>query len=259
MKAIKLITRADDAGLNRTVNKAIRSSVRQGIVRNISLLAPAPAIAHAAECYADLTKEVDFGLQVCLVAEWENVRWGPVAEAAGLSTLVRKDGTFPYTYTELEQMNPAMDEILKEVKAQYDKLINLGFDLAYLTVDKNLESVPGLYSKLSVFCESSNLLFTEVLGTERQVEPLPGWPGPGEHPGTELADHLATVQSGTYVLIGRPAFKTDEIEHLKRPGQPRMEVLLSRNRQRRMFADIEIVDYCQNAGIEVIRYSYFEK
>ena len=44
MDSIRLVTRADDAGLNKTVNRAIRSAANDGIVRNISLMAPAPAI-----------------------------------------------------------------------------------------------------------------------------------------------------------------------------------------------------------------------
>ncbi|MBN1685341.1 MAG: ChbG/HpnK family deacetylase [Spirochaetales bacterium] len=259
MKEIKLITRADDAGLNRTVNKAIRSSVKQGIARNISLLAPAPAIVHAAECFADLDKDVDFGLQVCLTAEWENVRWGPVAGAAQVPSIVRDDGTFHYTLRDLEQANPAIDEIMAEVKAQYDTLIALGFDLAYLVVTREFDGIPGLRKELTAFCKTNGLLTAGGSGGEVPDEPLPGWSGPGEHPGTELADHLATAQSGTYLVVGRPAFKTDEIEYLKRPGQPKREALLSRNRERRMFADIEIVDYCENGGIEPVRYSRFKK
>jgi hypothetical protein len=258
MKGIKLITRADDAGLNRTVNKAIRSSVKQGIVRNISLLAPAPAIVHTAECFGDLAGEVDFGLQVCLIAEWENVRWGPVAGAAQVPTIVRNDGTFAFDIAELQQLNPAVDEIMSEVNAQYEKLTALGFSLSYLEyIDYG--GIPGVDEELAVFARSNNLVpapaRTAAHADYSPVAQLPGWSGPGEHPGTELADHLATVKEGTYLLAGCPAFKTDEIKYLKKPGDTHGEALLSRNRQRRMFADIEIVDYCENVGIELIRYS----
>ncbi len=255
MKRIRLITRADDAGLNLTVNKAIRSSVKQGIVRNISLLAPGPAIVHAAECFGDLSDEVDFGLQVCLTDEWENVRWGPVAGAAQVPTIVRNDGTFPFDVAELKQLAPAIDEIMTEVNAQYERLRALGFVLKFLDQYMDYGGIPGVEEELTAFAGRNNLSAALARAGATRVPPLPGWSGPGEHPGTELADHLATVGEGTYLLVGHPAFKTDEIEFLKRPGQPRGDALLSRNRQRRMFADIEIVDYCANSGIEPIRYS----
>jgi predicted glycoside hydrolase/deacetylase ChbG (UPF0249 family) len=253
VKGIKLLTRADDAGLNTTVNKAIRSSVKQGIVRNISLLAAAPAIDHAMECFGDLTGEVDFGLQLCFISEWENVRWGPVAGAAGVATIVRRDGTFAYNPSELKALAPDIADLLAEAEAQYEKLTSLGFELTYVTGHDDYSGIPGLKEKVSAFAKGKKL----VDDLNVSVSPLPGWPGPAEHPGTELADHLATTQIGTYLLDGHPAFKTEEIEFLKRPGEPRGEALLSRNRQRRMFADIEIVDYCENVGIELVRYSSF--
>ena len=259
MKGVRLITRADDAGLNKTVNKAIRSSVKQGIVKNISLLAPAPAIVHAAECFGDLTDQVDLGLQVCLTAEWENVRWGPAAGAAQVPTIVRNDGTFAFDLTELRQLNPAIDEIMDEVNAQYEKLCALGFTLGFMDEYMDYGKIPGVGEELAAFARSKNLTRRVTGDGEAPILPLPGWTGPGEHPGTELADYLSTVEEGTYLLIGLPAFKTNEIEYLKRPGQPRGEALLSRNRQRRMFADIEIVDYCENVGIELIRYSSLSK
>lgn len=258
MSNIRLITRADEAGLNRTVNKAIRSSVKQGIARNIGLLAPAPAIVDASERFEDLAGEVDFGLQVCLTAEWENVRWGPVAGAAQVPTIVRGDGTFAFSIGELIQLDPAIDELMNEVNTQYEKLCALGFTLTFMDEYSTYGDIPGLGNELSSFARSKGLIYHPTQTAEKTIQPLPAWPGPGEHPGTELADHLSTVESGTYLLAGRPAFKTDEIEYLKRPGEPRGEALLTRNRQRRMFADIEIVDYCENVGIEPIRYSSLE-
>ncbi len=259
MKGINLVTRADEAGLNRTVNKAIRSSVKQGIVRNISLLAPAPAIAHAAESFDDLNDEVDFGLQLCLTAEWENLRWGPVAGAAQVPGIVRDDGTFPFSYAELAKLNVSADEIMLEAKAQYEKLVSLGFHLVYLVAHQEIEGLGGIREKLADFSAKNNLIYAGNPGNAPTVSPLPGWAGPGEHPGTELADHLATLKSGTYLLAGRPAFKTEEMENLKQPGRPRGAVLFSRNRERRMFADIEIVDYCENAGIQLFRYSSLQR
>ena len=253
MKGIKLVTRADEAGLNSTVNKAIRSAVKQGIVRNISLLAPAPALDHAAECFSDLDGDVDFGLQVCLIAEWENPRWGPVSQ--DVSSLAREDGTFPFDFQEFVRLSPKNEDILAELEAQYDALISIGFTLSYMCAPKEIVQLPGLSNELKSFSKNKNLLFAPNLESELSLKALPGWAGPGEHPGTELADHLATVERGTYILAGRPAFKNEEIEFLKHPGAPRGEALLPRNRERRMFADIEIVDYCENVGIELLRYS----
>jgi chitin disaccharide deacetylase len=255
MKGIRLVTRADDAGINRTANKAIRSSVRQGIVRNISLLAPGPEIESAVDTLGDLAQEVDFGLHVCITAEWLNLRWGPVAEASRVTTLLQSDDTFAYDCAELEGLSPNIEEMMIEVAAQYDKLKALGFPIRYLDAHMGVGRVAGLSARLTAFAEQNGLLHSEVLAEKGKISRVPGWPGPGEHPGTELADHLAGVQKGTYLLVGHPEFKTDEVEELRLPGHAMGEVLLGRNRERRMFADIEIVDYCENVGIELLRYS----
>ena len=88
MEGIRLVTRADDAGLNLTSNKAIRASVRQGIVRNVSLLAPGPYIEHAAETLGDLAGQADFGLHLCLTAEWANLRWGAVSDPKNVTSVL---------------------------------------------------------------------------------------------------------------------------------------------------------------------------
>ena len=255
MKGIRLVTRADDAGLNVTSNKAIRASVRQGIVKNISLLAPAPDIEHAAETLCDMADRVDFGLHLCLTAEWANLRWGAVSDPKIVASVLRGDLTFPATCDELSSGSPIVEEMMIEVEAQYKLLIDLGFTLSYLDEHMGVGSVSQLHQSLRDFAKERGLVYDRELIDSGIIGRLPEWEGPGEHPGTELADHLATVPAGTYRLVGHPAFKTDEMQELRFPGKPSGAHFLTRNRQRRMFADIEIVDYCENVGIETLRYS----
>ena len=255
MAGIRLVTRADDAGLNITSNKAVRASVRQGIVRNISLLAPAPEIDHAAEILADLADQADFGLHVCLTSEWANLRWGSISEPTVVSSLLRSDNSFPATYDEFAASSPNIGEMMVEVQAQYELLMELGFTLSYIDTHMGVGRVSQLHDELKVFAREKDLVYDRQLLEAGSFTWLPGWDGPGEHPGTELADHLATVPAGTYRIVGHPAFKTEEMRELRFPGKPAGEHYLPRNRQRRMFADIEIVDYCENVGIELVRYS----
>ena len=255
MKKAQLVTRADDAGMNTTVNRAIRAAVKQGIVRNISLMAPAPAIEHAAEALADLAAGVDFGLHVCLTCEWQNLRWGPVSDASAVDSLLLPDGRFPYTCEELDARKPDAEQMMREVEAQHARLVALGFPLAYLDEHMGVGRVSPLADRLAAFAADRGLAYDRGLRDRGALAPLPGWQGPGEHPGTELADYLAGVGSGTYLLIGHPGFKTEEMERLHAPGRATGEAMIARNRQRRMFADIEIVDYCDNGGIRLLRYS----
>lgn len=253
--SVRLVTRADDAGTTRTTNRAIRAAARDGIVRNVSLMAPAPEIEHAAETLLELGETIDFGLHVTLVCEWQNLRWGPVSDPSAVGSLLRRDGTMSPTVSDLNLLRPRMEELLLEVEAQYDRLRSLGFTLRYLDEHLGVGAINGLGEQLERFAAGKGLVCDRSLHDSRRLVDLPGWHGPAEHPGTELADFLAGVPAGTYLLVGHPGFKEEEMQLLRLPGHEAGEAALMRNRDRRMFMDIEIVDYCQNVGIELLRYS----
>lgn len=254
MNSIRLVTRADDAGLNTTANRAIRSAVTQGIVRNVSLMAPAPAIEDAAEVLSGLGDTVDFGLHVTLTAEWDPVRWGPVSGNAP-GAFLRRDGTFHLKVNEIKTAAADAEAVLDEVKAQLDRLVSLGFEISYLDEHMLVGDVPGLGDALNEFARKNNLVSDRELRESGKLSAIPGWTGPAEHPGTELADHLSGVEPGAYLLIGHPGTKDEEMQLLRVPGGRPGDVVLQRNRERRMFMDIEIVDYCENVGITLVRYS----
>jgi len=255
MDTIRLVTRADDAGLNKAMNRAIRSAVKDGIVRNISLMAPSPAIEDAADTLLEFAHTVDFGLHLTLTSEWDSVRWGPIRESATVPGLVRRDGTFHLRVDELDAASPSTDELMGEVDAQYNRLKSLGFSLSYLDEHMLVGSVGALADGLRSFAVDHNLACDRALRADGTLSSLTDWAGPGEHPGTELADHLSGTDAGTYLLVGHPGTKDDEMQLIRVPGGRPGEVAVRRNRERRMFMDIEIIDYCANAGISLLRYS----
>ena len=255
MSGIRLVTRADDAGLHALANRAIRDTVLQGIVRNISLMAPAPAVRNAYELLGDLGGRVAFGLHVTLTSEWETLRWRPLTKPSNSSNLAGSDGTMFRTVDELTAAAPDTDAVLEEVSAQYELLRNLGFELSYLDEHMFCGEVPGLVDGLAAFAKEHGLVYDRELHRSSALTVLPGWDGPAEHPGTELADHLSQTAPGTYLLVGHPATKDEEMQHIRGAGRSAGEVALERNRERRMFMDIEIVDYCENVGIELLRYT----
>ena len=253
MATIRLVTRADDAGLNHSTNRAIRASVKQGIAHNISLLATTPSIEDASKVLADLHGIVNFGLHVCLTSEWRNPRFKPLGSK--VQSMVRDDGSFPASLDELATHAPKDDEIISEVTAQYEKLISLGFQLSYLDEHMSIGGIAGIADVLTDFAKENELVYDRTLRNAQVISPLVGWQGPGPHPGTELADHLSSTPAGTYLVVGHPGFKSDEMQQLRRDAGDEYDALQERNRQRRMFADIEIVDYCDNAPVKLLRYT----
>lgn len=258
MNGIRLVTRADDAGLHPLINRAIRETVARGIVRNVSLMAPAPAIRNAWDVLGDLSDRVDFGLHVTLTAEWQAPRWSALTGETQPAGFLRPDGTMHFSESDLADASPNLDEILNEVGAQYDLLTGMGFELRYLDEHMAIGNVPGLAERLGAFAREKGLVCSRALVESGRMAPLPGWSGPEEHPGTELADVLSQTAGGTYLLVGHPANKDQDIRHIRLNGQAPDIVVLKRNRERRMFMDIEILDYCENSGIETLRYSNLE-
>ncbi len=256
---IGLVTRADDAGLHPVSDRAIRDTAVKGIVRNISLMAPAPAVANTFEVLGDLEDRVDFGLHVTLTAEWRNLRWRPLTAPAAhgdmARTFTRPDGTMHCSVDELVATAPIPSLLMAEVEAQYNKLTSLGFEISYIDTHMGVDSVPDLADALADFARRHNLVNNRALLADGTLQRLPDWPGPAEHPGTELADHLASIEPGSYLLVGHPATKSEAIDEFYTADGARGDVTLRRNRERRMFMDIEIVDYCEAAGVRLFRYS----
>jgi hypothetical protein len=218
-------------------------------------MAPAPAIEDAADTLLELADGIDFGLHVTLVSEWDSVRWGPVTTSSQVPGLVRRDGTFHLQVGELDAAGPSKDELMGEVEAQYNRLRSLGFTLAYLDEHMLVGSVGTLAEELRAFASAHDLAYDRDLQSDGSLALLPDWAGPDEHPGTELADYLSGVGTGTYLLYGHPGTKDEEMQFLKVPGGRQGEVVMRCNRERRMFMDMEIIDYCENAGIRLLQYS----
>lgn len=252
MNTIRLVTRADDAGMHDNANRAIADTVSNGIVRNVSLMAPAPAIRNAFQELGHLSDEVDFGMHVTLTAEWSNLRWKPLHEA---SSFTRNDGTMHFSVSDLEAANPDLDAVVAEIEAQYELLTNLGFRLSYVDEHMLVGRIPGLAERIAAFAKEHNLIYDRALQDEGSLTSFPEWDGPKDHPGTELADQLSTMAAGTYLLLGHPVTKDEALHRVHTRNSVPGEMVQERNRQRRMFMDIEIVDYCQNVGIELCRYS----
>ncbi|MFW6271234.1 MAG: ChbG/HpnK family deacetylase, partial [Bacillota bacterium] len=126
---IKLITRGDDLGSAITANKAIMDCYKNGILKNTSIMVPAPYIEEAADMFKG--ENICFGLHCTITAEWDNLRWGPVLPPEEVPSLVNSRGEFFQTTVELENNEPDLEEIMKELKAQLKKARELGFNIEY--------------------------------------------------------------------------------------------------------------------------------
>lgn len=118
-----LIVHADDVGVTHSVNAATIKGLESGLVNSASLMAPCPWFPEIAD-YAKSHAEIDFGLHLTLTSERVYYRWGPVAPAGKVPSLLDKNGYLHHDWTPETHIDPAEAEI--ELRAQIDRAYAMG-------------------------------------------------------------------------------------------------------------------------------------
>lgn len=129
--APELLIRADDIGMNHTVNLALRELIRTGLPFSASLMAPCPWFTEAASILRD-NPQVAAGIHLTLNSEWADYRWGPVLGASAVPSLVDDNGYFFHTGAELRANGMDLGEVRAELRAQIQRALNAGLDVDYL-------------------------------------------------------------------------------------------------------------------------------
>ena len=205
-KRIRLVTRGDDAGMCHTVNIAIRDAYERGILRNVSLMVPAPDFEDAVAMLVGLD-DVCVGLHLDLTAEWEHLRWGPVLPPEKVPSLVDAEGTFFHTTQALHANNPVLEQMQAEVRAQLAKARAYGVNVAYLDEHMVVGWIAGLGAWLSKFCEQEGLVYNSDIAEKGLLRPLPPLAEPAGNLVDDLIARLEAAESGTYLIVGHPVYK----------------------------------------------------
>jgi len=127
-----LIINADDFGMCHSVNDAIISALKEGVVRSTTLMVPCPWALHAMRFLAD-HPEIPFGVHLTAISEWPDYRWGPVLPKEKVPSLVNKTGTF-HKFEHMPEFldKVRLDELEKEFKAQIEVVLSAGLKPTHL-------------------------------------------------------------------------------------------------------------------------------
>ena len=118
-----LIIHADDLGVTHSVNAASIKALESGAVNSASIMVPCPWFPEIAD-YAKSHPDLDFGLHLTLTSERVYYRWGPVAPADKVPSLVDKNGYFHHDWSQETRIDPHEAEI--ELRAQIDRAFAMG-------------------------------------------------------------------------------------------------------------------------------------
>lgn len=245
---IRLIARGDDAALAESANDAIRECFDEGILRNVSVMAPCPALDHAVDQLAGVDG-LCTGVHVTLTAEWDQPNWGPVLPPEEVPSLVDEDGNLPKLAEDFVERDPDPDEVVAEMEAQIDRLREVGFEPSYLDTHMAIEHhLDWFVGAMTDLCKRKGL----IDGTS--VPLPPGADGPGTSP-QWLLDRLEDTDGGTYLVVGHPMYEDDDAAEIVGLGNERGEMAANRADQRRMFTDARIQQYVEDHDIEVLWYN----
>ena len=125
-----LILHADDLGLSHSVDEASIQAFEASGISSASIMVPCPWFPEIAD-YASSHPQYDFGLHLTLTAEWKHLKWGGVADAADIPTLLNEQGFMYASVAEVVEHASAAD-VEKELRAQIDRALAFGIDVTHL-------------------------------------------------------------------------------------------------------------------------------
>jgi hypothetical protein len=253
---IRLIVRGDDIGSSQAANEACIRCYREGIVRSVEVMVPAPWFHGAAKLLRE-NPQLDVGVHLTLTSEWENLKWGPLTEAP---TLVDAQGHFfPMTsqradfppHTGFLEANPDLAEVERELRAQIE------------TARRELPNVTHLSCHMGTATSTPALRqLVARLADEYQLPlRLPEVRMAGEFSGSDLsADQklenlvqlLEKLEPGTWLIIEHPGLDTPEMRAIGHHGYE--NVAEDRAGVTAAFTSRRVKEVIQRRGMELISY-----
>ena len=125
-----LILHVDDAGMSHDSNDGVEQATSNGVATSTSVMMPCPWVPEIVAYIKD-HPNLDAGLHLTLTSEWKNYRWGPLAGKSNVPGLVDKQGCL-YAGVASVYLNATADEVDKEIRAQLDRALAMGFKPTHL-------------------------------------------------------------------------------------------------------------------------------
>ena len=246
---ILVVTRGDDAGSGRDANRAIAECCDAGMLRNVSVMAPGPALDAAAQMLAQ-RPQVCCGLHVTLNSEWLAVKWGPVLPAAEVPSLVDERGYFWPTPEIARDRGARVDEMLREIEAQLAAARRAGINLSYIDEHMGVSwPWPDLRKGIVAIAEREGLIDGCA---------VPGFPAPAAPCSDRFEwweNGLREAPAGRYLTANHPGFAGGEMEEYCLEGMPRGQTARERDGDRLFWLDPRVPELFRTAGARAVTYA----
>jgi hypothetical protein len=124
-----VIIHADDLGETHAVNAATIKALESGTINSASLMVACPWFPEMAD-YAKSHPDADFGLHLTVTSERVYYRWGPVASADKVPSLLDENKYFHHDWEHGQHADAREAEI--EVRAQIERALAMGVHPTHL-------------------------------------------------------------------------------------------------------------------------------
>jgi predicted glycoside hydrolase/deacetylase ChbG (UPF0249 family) len=141
-----LIVNADDLGLARSTNFAIRRAFQDGIVTSASLMANMGAFQHAVDQVVGQYPGLGIGIHLCLTSG------RPVLPPGEVPLLVDRRGEFRHGFLGLRRLlgsprrEEAMRQIAAELRAQAAKFDACGLHVDHVDGHQHIQMIPEIFT-----------------------------------------------------------------------------------------------------------------
>lgn len=253
---IVLVVRGDDIGSSHAANVACIKAYKEGIVRTVEVMVPAPWFNEAAEMLGE-NPALDVGVHLTLTSEWQSCKWGPITQAPSLvdgqghffpATSQRAD--FPPD-TGFLQAKPKKDEVEKELRAQIElarkKIPQVSHLSCHMGTATSTPQLRALVQKLS----QEYKLPLGVPGAKR-VRGFGGSDMSAEEKEAALIAILEKLKPGIWVLVEHPGLDTPEMRALGHVGY--RNVAAHRDAVIRAFTSEKVKAVVKKRRIELMGY-----
>lgn len=209
---IQLVVQGDDAGMCHSVNQAVAAAFSEGILTQVSVMAPCPWVDEATAIIRRLG--IPAGLHQTLTSEWDHLRWGPITRQPALAG---PDGTFPRTVVAAQAAVAGAPDgaAAAELLAQAARVTAAGVALTYLDVHMGMVA-PAAYAEVTTRLRlpflypglDSSLRFASIaMLSARPAGEKKAW----------LLEHVATLGPGRHLLVTHPGTPGEELSSLTSP------------------------------------------
>lgn len=219
---IRVIVRGDDIGSCHAANVACIKSCREGVVRSLEVMVPAPWFNEAVEMLNE-NPSIDVGVHLDLTAEWANFKWGPLTNAP---SLVDPMGHFLPTTSQRQDFPPntgflqskwKIEEVEKELRVQIE------------TAKARIKNVSHLSSHMGTpTCTKELRALVERLAEEYKLplnvpdtKRFPRWSGSDKSPDEKeagLVEAFKSIGPGLYLIVEHPGLDTPEMTSIGHKG-----------------------------------------